>query len=86
MNPFCRAGKDRAAFVCILAKRQDVIEILPGKLVDVLGAMATDINPDLVHDLNSLGADNTRLTSGALDVELDASVTPQQAFGHLASG
>ena len=60
--------------------------MLSGELVDVLRTVTADINPDLVHDLNCLGADNTRLTSGAFDLELTAPIVPQQCFGPLAAG
>ena len=60
--------------------------MLSGELVEVLRTATADINPDLVHDLNGLGPDNTRLASGAFDIELAAAVMPQQCFGHLAAG
>ena len=60
--------------------------MLSGELVEVLRTVTADINSDLVHDLNGLGTNNTRLTSGACDIELAAPVTPQQSFGHLAAG
>ena len=70
MNPFCSAGEYRAAFARILTKREDVIEMLSGELVEVLRTVTADINPDLVHDLNGLWANNTRPAAGAFHFEV----------------
>jgi hypothetical protein len=75
-----------AAFLRVIANREDVIEVLAIKLVNMLGAMAGDVDAQLAHDGDRPRTNLAWLGSGAPNFELIAGVMAEQAFGHLGPG
>ena len=80
------AREDRAAFLCVVADGQDVVELLPGEFIDALGALAGNVDVQLAHGGNGLGPHMAWLGTGAERLETVARVVPQETFGHLAPG
>jgi len=80
-----RAQEDWARFASIVANRDQIVELLPLKFIDVFGAVPGNINPQLVHDGYRFRAHETWLRSGAYDFEPLAGIPPQQSFGHLTA-
>ncbi len=82
-----RTREHRAGFFRVIADRQDVVEVLSGEFVDVLGTMAGDIDAKFVHDLNRFGSySHCGVDASAEDFEAIAGVVAEQSFGHLAAG
>lgn len=86
MNASSAPGKDGAILGGIVADGNDVIELLTGELINRLRAMTGYVDADLVHDSNSLGANDRRGDAGALDHEAVAGHVTEKALGHLAAG
>lgn len=81
-----RSGQEWAVIFGVIANREDVIERLAEKFVNVLGTVAGDVDAELAHDGDCLWANVAWFGSGARDLEAMARVVAEEAFGHLASG
>src|ERR1035437_3193379 len=80
------SGEYRADFVGVVADGDDVIELLTQEFVDGLGAMAGDVDAELLHDGDGFGAHFRGLRAGGKDIKATARFVTPQAFGHLAAG
>jgi len=80
------ARKNRAAFLGVVANRQNVIESLAGEFVNALGMLAGNVNVHLAHNGNCLRTHLARVGPSAKDLEAASRVVTQQPFGHLAAG
>jgi hypothetical protein len=74
-----------AAFLRVIANCEDVVEGLALKLVNMLGAMAGDVDAKFSHDCDRLRTNVAWFCSGAGDFESVAGVVAQETFRHLAS-
>src|SRR5947209_2293156 len=84
MQSLRRAHENRAAFLGVVADRDDVIEPLTVELIHMLRAMAAYVDAQLTHGGYRFRPHSAGLRAGALDLELIAGIMPQQPFGHLA--
>src|SRR5690349_3616953 len=48
--------QDRAGFSCAITNGYHIVKVLADERVNVLRVMAGDIDPDLIHDFDGLGA------------------------------
>lgn len=86
VNRYGLARKHWAAFLGVVAHRQDVIERLAGEFIHALGAMARNVDAQLAHDCDRFGPNVARLGPCAEYLEAVARVMAQKAFSHLAPG
>jgi len=70
-------GKDGAGLFGVVANGQNVIEMLPAELLDGLGMLAGNVNAQLAHDCDRLGADVAGPGTGALHFETITCVVTQ---------
>ena len=68
------SGKERAVVFGVIADCEDVIEGLALKLVHVLGTMVGDVDTQLAHDGDCVGANMVWVGSGTEDFEAIARV------------
>lgn len=80
------AWKYRAAFLCVIANREHVIEAPVTKLIDAFRSMAGQVDSDFLHNGDGFRPDAGGLCAGAFYVEAVAGIVPEQPFSHLASG
>jgi hypothetical protein len=86
MQTLHRARKNRAAFFCVVADGNNVVEALPLELIHMFGAMAADVDADLVHRGDGLRPYRARLGPGTFHLEYIPGIVAQQSFRHLAPG
>src|SRR3954447_4851208 len=86
MYPVCVSWIHRAALVCVIADRQDVIKVLVLELVYDLGAMAGDVDSNLLHDGDCFRPDAGCPSTGALDFKLVSAICPKEPLSHLTPG
>jgi hypothetical protein len=80
------AGKNRARLIRVAAHSDDGMDRLIQEFLQVLRAMAGNVNARLGHDLDGQRMDKAGwLGSGALDVYEFACRRAQKAFGHVAA-
>ena len=72
------AEKDRAAFLRVVADRDDHIEMLAVELIDVLRAMAADVDAQLAHGGDSFWPHDARLGAGAFHLVGFAGIMAQR--------
>jgi hypothetical protein len=77
MNACTLAGKDWAAFLRVVGYGQAVIELVAGEFVDALGALARNIDAQLVHRGDGFGPDIVRLRTCAFYLEAVSGVVTQ---------
>jgi hypothetical protein len=58
------AGKNRAGFFGVIANGDDDMEVVADELVDGLGAVPGNIDADLLHHGDGLGADQAGFRAG----------------------
>src|SRR6185312_17148625 len=74
MKPLCCAWKNRAAFFSVIADGNHIVEALPVKLINMLGAMPADVDAKLAHDGNRFRSHDPRFSAGAFHVERFAGI------------
>lgn len=85
MNPTHGPRENGTDLASVVADGKHVIEGLAGEFVNVFGAMSVQIDADLAHDGDGLGADGEWLDTSAEDLETVAGVMAKQPFSHLAA-
>jgi hypothetical protein len=68
------SGEERAVAFGVIANREDVIEGLALKFVNMLGAVAGDVDAQFAHDSDCFGTNMAGVGSGAEDLESIARV------------
>lgn len=86
MDGYRFIGKDWTALFCVIANREDVVEMLVGELVHMFGTMVRNVNPKLPHHRYGFGAYRPRISAGAENVMPISDFVAKQTFCHLASG
>src|SRR5579862_4637327 len=86
MQPLCRTKEYRARLTRAVAYGNDVIEVLPGELVDGFRAMPGNVNAELVHDSDRFRPHHAGPGARTLHFEAVPRVVPEQTFRHLAAG
>src|SRR6202012_266958 len=85
MQPVGCAEKNRTRLASVVANRNHVVEPLTLEFVDMLRAVAGNIDADFSHDCDSFSSYFARFGSCAIDVEPVARIVAQQTFRHLAA-
>ena len=80
-----RTGKGGAVPLRAVANRDDVIKLPFQEFIYVLGGLSTDVDADLVHDLQRPRMNSLRLRAGTEDLKSIICQMTKDAFGHLAS-
>ncbi|SVC85235.1 uncharacterized protein METZ01_LOCUS338089 [marine metagenome] len=79
-------GKDRAGDVSGAADGDNGLDVLTDKLVEMLGAMMTDVDADFLHHPHSQRVHLVcRIAAGTLHIKLIASRGAQDSFSHVAA-
>jgi len=86
MNALGLPRKDRAAFLCRVADRNQVIKLLTDELLYRLRPVAGNINTDFTHPFDSQRIDRPWLCAGAEHLKLVPGFVAKNAFSHLATG
>jgi hypothetical protein len=79
-------GKYRALLLRAIANGDHVVESVSVKHRYVLRRLSGDIDPDLIHSLDTPWMQSLRVSAGTEDFESAAGHLPQQTLGDLASG
>jgi hypothetical protein len=69
----------------VIANSQDVVELLIGELGHRLRVVTGNIDSNLPHCLNGLGANLSGMRSSTGDLESISCIMPEQTFRHLAA-
>src|SRR6266508_3065591 len=85
MNAPGLSGKNGTALVCVVAHGNDVIELLPHKLINCFRAVLGYVDTELTHYLNCFRPHGARLHAGALHFEFVSAVVTQNPLRHLTS-
>jgi hypothetical protein len=76
VQPFHGAEEHRAVLAGVVAYSDHGIERLPREFIDVLGAMARDIDSELAHNGNRFRAHRAGFCTGAPDLKPLTGVVP----------
>jgi hypothetical protein len=82
MDPLHNSEKERALFVGRTTEGNDVVKPLSGELVQNLGAMSGDVDPNLRQNLTGQRIDPRGLGAGGKRLEAVAQVVINEPFGH----
>jgi hypothetical protein len=84
VQSLCIAEENGTGLACMVTDRNDVIEVLPVKLGDILRAVTRNVDAQFFHGGDCFGANETGFRARALDFEPVAGIVPQKTFRHLA--
>src|SRR5438132_956990 len=84
MQVFRLTRKHRTQFSGMVADRDNVIELLSGKVVYRLRALAGNVDADLAHHTDGFRSDLSRVRSRRENLTQVTSFVPEQTLCHLA--
>ena len=85
VDDFGFSGENGAAFIGVGAHGNDVIKGNVSEFIDVLRALARDVDPGFSHDLHGIGVEAVGFDAGGVGLDLIAFERAGEALGHLAA-
>ena len=85
MSNIDRAGKDRTALLGSIAHRDDIVEGLPDKFLEILRSRISDIYADFMHGLDRHGIEASGMGPGTFGLEVVTRNEAEEGFCHLAA-